>query len=1226
MIIRYGGGNSGIKEYLESGRKMDRHFERDEMDRRIPIDGDLTVTEAVYNSIDDKGQDRYLHITLSFNEPDVTPEKMDGVYQQYKEQLMCAYKDDEFNIYAEIHWPKIKQSYNHVTGNMDNRYPHIHVVIPKRNLVSGGLLNPIGMHEKSLKYLDAIQEKLNRDNQLSSPRDNPRIGTNHYESALSKYKDIQFESKNGNIKRDIYNKIIERDIRTFDSFKSLLDEYGSVKVRNAKSTDPYLAVKLFGDAKYTNLKDNIFNTAYIENRSLVLEPVSDAQVSQRVDTWQKIQSREIKYISNASSTVKAQYKSMSLTERRDYLQLRENQYEQRFRKPDKGEFGAKLSSELPRNYKPSDFEFAARITPEGASDLHELRTRDVDHFDSPQRTADRLFLSGDEDDHLQYVQANGDIGLRHNLYVGAEGRLRPSINTGPDSSALGALIGTESDSIAQQQSLLKYAEIRKSLDPYSLLAYVQNKYGVDPSLHPISTAKDGSPRIKAGKYNYNVSDFLTKHIGLSWAETSETLDYLYQEQLIGNRKKPKSMIHQTNDWRTFRDDFKKQIDIKRELKGGNLVVSDSALKAINNDYYSKRKSITSDSSLTKFQKHYLRSVVILEKLQHIEDHFDSINTKNSVNSKFNHPYSTLFYNFVTEKEDFSMKILKDFKAKYQPSADQLDSQNLIGASQRFIPANMPSGAEAAKRARLVAQLREQATETKELKLKLGDLRPQPLASGAVAFTHKEHGKQIFINHPDRLELNRVTEPDEVAVSLIYAVERFGSPLDIKGTEDFQRQVIQVAAERDMNIAFTDDKLNEALAAKRLELGMSPLPSNSIGVAELEIDKTLPLDQAVEKALFDSKVAELTAISEKPEDDTDALTRRQLVNDMLMRHQSIELGITDDKQIKDIALEDIAVFKNLEGKAEQQEVALAIYENMQSKEFGIIYSAAAKEQGPSELMLTIDAARHIQSQQQAAEIQSRLKQELDIEASAKKFIAALEKAKNELAINSTETAAKIQERSILYKDSFVIAKEPELLGITDISQRLKILNTPDIETISPDAAREWANIDVAEYKKIEDAFEKQFAAIDIVSNINANKTYADYIHTVEPELVEKFKTIDTDSIKSSLDKESEKEADSAMQIILAKSALIEINMRHQNPKSENLTSAQLAKLDLESFSQVVMHPEERAVALKIDQMMQLDDSYRIYITQNAQKDLFTAIDTAQADNDVKQPNHNNDFDF
>ncbi|EEP7802361.1 relaxase, partial [Salmonella enterica] len=142
MLARVSGGNSGIAEYLESGMKNGRDFTRDELDNRQVIEGDLSLTNDIINSIEDKGQDRYLHITLSFREDTVSNETLKAVVEDYKSMLTTAYENDEFNFYAEAHLPKIKTIQDRKSGEMVERKPHIHIVIPKTNLLTGNSFNP----------------------------------------------------------------------------------------------------------------------------------------------------------------------------------------------------------------------------------------------------------------------------------------------------------------------------------------------------------------------------------------------------------------------------------------------------------------------------------------------------------------------------------------------------------------------------------------------------------------------------------------------------------------------------------------------------------------------------------------------------------------------------------------------------------------------------------------------------------------------------------------------------------------------------------------------------------------------------------------------------------------------------------------------------------------------------------------------------------------------------
>lgn len=967
MIIRYGGGNDGIKDYLENGRKVDRHFSRDELDKRVPIEGDLNVTNAVINAIEDHGQERYLHISMSFNEPDITEEKMAEVFQQYKRELMTAYGDDEYNIYAEIHWPKIKESYNHQTEQMEPRYPHLHIVVPKRNLLMGGFLDPCSMQQRSLKYFDAIQEKLNRDNGLSSPRESPRVGNNHYEAALGRYKDKEFRSKNGELKRDIYNAILDRDVRSVDEFKSLLNEFGEVKTRNLGKPNQYFAIRLPDDKKFTNLKANIFDKAFIEKRSLVIDPITDAQVSKRVETWREIRSKEIKFISNASPKTKDHYKSLTLPERREYLAQREADYEQGYRgqtSRDQSEKRrslkqTKLSSLLAGDYEPGDFEFGRGTPTQGEGDLHELRESSMGHFGGADGAPDQLFLSNDEAGDIQHLQAEGDSGLRHNLYSGSGGGSRSeqiADTTDPQSSVLGSLIAAEVENRQMANDLQRFAEIRKNLDPNHLIAYAQIKFGIDPDKHPVSKARDGSPRIKAGKTNLNVSDFLTKHIGVEWSEASEILIELYDKQQRGIVDKPKSKVAHIDDWRRFRDEiYPKNVRTYDELKNQIKVSYSLGLKSINSEFFARRKQIANDSALSRTDKHYFRSVVILEKLQKVETLQTRVKEQDSLTNRVKYPYSTLFYDFATKNEVINMKVLDDLKRRFNTPAP--DSENSIGGPSPRTPNHMPSGAEAAKRARLIASLKNQERELKALKIRITDLRPSPLATGAVAFHHKEHGKQIFVNHPDRVELNRAADQDEVAVGMIYAIERFGSPLDIKGTAEFKDHIVTVAAERDMDITFTDEALNRALQAKRLELGMEPLQGNEIGVAELQLDPTLPKDQAVDKALLDSKVAELDAVNNDiPYSMLDTAIHQETLNDALSRHEEINVGFVSDEQARGYAAQDVAAFVALNNTPQQQALALSMQEAAKNSAYG----AFLADNSPAEFQLTVDAASFIQA--------------------------------------------------------------------------------------------------------------------------------------------------------------------------------------------------------------------------------------------------------------------------
>lgn len=55
-------------------------------------------------------------------------------------------------------------------------------------------------------------------------------------------------------------------------------------------------------------------------------------------------------------------------------------------------------------------------------------------------------------------------------------------------------------------------------------------HGLNPDHYAVTRVKDGSPRIRTGATNLNVSDFLTKHMNMPWSEAKAILTGVYQMQ------------------------------------------------------------------------------------------------------------------------------------------------------------------------------------------------------------------------------------------------------------------------------------------------------------------------------------------------------------------------------------------------------------------------------------------------------------------------------------------------------------------------------------------------------------------------------------------------------------------------------------------------------------------------------------------------------------------------
>ena len=585
MIVEVGGGNSGIAEYLEKGMKQGRLFERDELDQRIVLDGDLELTHKIINSIEDNGQERYLHITLSFREDDISNDLLQSVTAEYKSLLMSAYNDDEYNFYAEAHLPKIQSIEDSKTGKMIERKPHIHIVIPERNLLTGNKLLPTGytdtVNVKNIPYLDSIQEYINYKYNLESPKDFMREGGNHSANVLSRIKGDFFGEKQSQFKANLVDEISSGKINSLDSFQSRLSDFGEVKIRNKGKSNQYFAVKLEGDKKFTNLKHPVFSEQAIVSKTLP-KPDIDT-INARLADWQNRVSKEIKFVDFATPAFRQKYAKADLVEKSQLLTEREQNYERKYRQ------GASLNaaSGRKRNHQSDASNTNSRQSKpiaRASIGLSSMRGGVVVRGATQRGARTQSLLSENELNHLRNGEPGINSSLRRNDSSRRRGNARGRIDVKPpisprsyqqiasgvpnqtyqknifdksidsrqftttferyqaliadtsknakfsQSNALSALTRETLNEQSKQAEIAKYADIRRNIDPTAFLSHLERVYAINPQKYKVSYAKDGSPRFNVGKRNLNASDFLTKQLNLQWHEAKNVLEFCYENQ------------------------------------------------------------------------------------------------------------------------------------------------------------------------------------------------------------------------------------------------------------------------------------------------------------------------------------------------------------------------------------------------------------------------------------------------------------------------------------------------------------------------------------------------------------------------------------------------------------------------------------------------------------------------------------------------------------------------
>lgn len=585
MIVEIGGGNSGIAEYLEKGLKQGRIFSRDELDHRVVLDGDLELTNKIINSIEDNGQERYLHITLSFREDDISNDLLQSVTAEYKSLLMSAYNDDEYNFYAEAHLPKIQSIEDSKTGKMIERKPHIHIVIPERNLLTGNKLLPTGytdtVNVKNIPYLDSIQEYINYKYNLESPKDFMREGGHHSANVLSRIKGDFFGEKQSKFKAQLVDEISSGKINTLESFQRRLSDFGEVKIRNKGKANQYFAVKLAEDKKFTNLNHPVFSEKAIVTKALPKADIDTIQV--RLSEWQNRVSKEIKFVDFATPTFRQKYAKADLDEKAQLLIEREQTYERKHRQ------GSSLdrTNRRKRNHQSNVAHLNSRQSKSitrAAVGVSSMQSGVMVRGATQRGTRTQSLLSENELNHLRNGKPSIDPSLRRNDSSRRRGNARGRIDVKPpissrsfnqitsgvpkqsyqknifdksiesrsyitpfehyletvgntvrivkfsDSNALSHLAYKTLDSQVKQAEMAQYAEIRRNIEPVAFLNQLEKIYAVDLKNHKISYAKDGSPRFNVGKRNLNASDFLTKHLNLQWQEAKSVLEFCYANQ------------------------------------------------------------------------------------------------------------------------------------------------------------------------------------------------------------------------------------------------------------------------------------------------------------------------------------------------------------------------------------------------------------------------------------------------------------------------------------------------------------------------------------------------------------------------------------------------------------------------------------------------------------------------------------------------------------------------
>lgn len=870
------GRHDGVKEYLEAGQKLGRDLGRDELDERVMLAGDLELTDAIIQSIDtDPDVARYLSITLSFKEDDVNRETLDAVVREFQAFAFTAYRPDEYNFYAEAHLPRIKSYQDGRTGQLVERKPHIHIVIPKINLISGQQLRPFGFEKNNIAYIDAFQEHVNARYGLASPKDNRRVELTDASEMISRYKGDMFKDSTRELKESLLDAMLDRKVEHYDDFMALLAGHGETRLRNAGRDNEYPNVKLSGEAKGVNLKEHVFSRAFVElptdekllQLSSDVKPTYDvagkpreasAEIQSALAEWYETRAREVKYLNSGNTRVYEAYRDASPQdrlmklaelERGFYSQhLKEHhepgtertarpggagydETEQRLRRIGRVfEFKRGPVPDVDGRFAGPDLDHAGRRDRGGArpgpggtgrgqhgdsADRWEYGVKPgakgtaAPSFDSvrgmssipvvelPARRP--VLLPDHARDQLEHERAVPSDRVRRDSDRRGAGRVKPTGRVADTTLSQWARDAREGRAVASAGDQAEFALIRRQLDAGRLLATLSHSHGVRPEKYVVAKGRDGGDRIRCGKRQLNVSDFLTKELNLPWQDASKILRDTLRSQVDRTPAPPAKELPRASLWRdyTVQRDAQSQ---SRRAAADNQRDSERARRAqIREAFVSSRDALRTDTALRPTQRRAAVSVIRMDRVtQEIALRETITAERDAFKVRYGDAKGQSFSDYLQERAQAGDdRALVELRRTCSSPPDVSGPENLI----------MPVLASDARAEQSVGG-------RNEILFRAPALTWEVHRNGDVTYRHD--GRDVVGDKgPDVrvLQLDR----DAIEAGLRLAQAKFGGTLQLAGPEAFQLEAARVAAEAGLYIEFTDDNLNRAMQARRVEL-------------------------------------------------------------------------------------------------------------------------------------------------------------------------------------------------------------------------------------------------------------------------------------------------------------------------------------------------------------------------------------------------------------------------
>lgn len=779
MLIRRNGGKEGIKEYLEKGQKHDRYFTRDDLDERVILNGNLSRIDNIITNMTNKGE-RYFHITLSFKEDAIEESILSKISDEFRNFYFNAFNDDEIMFYSEAHLPRIK-TYKDSDGNIIERKPHIHIVVPKINLVTGESVDYKELYNRD--YADAFQEYINAKYGLESPKDNPRYKVNDNSEYISRYKGDGFKGKGKDVKLEILDQILENNISSIIELEKYLASSGFViKLRNSHKFKGTQYLNITKDEMAMNLNDHVFSDKFLalskENKLLYLNANSTDKKARKylipgtaqtieqhyLDTlieWQTIKSLELKYHKNLSPRQREIYKKLSKEDKIKHLNKLHEHHAINLRERENHE-------QPDRRFKSREFSRIIDLYMESTrSNLESFKDDVTRHCGIERENITRRW----RDELQRRYSANsrqsttGERRYGDNKSGGNSGSINPE-----NSSVLGS-IKYQSTKINYSQNKALINDFNEIVPANILLEVFEKSHGLNPEIYKITKSANGVDRIGAGNRNYSNYDFCIHEMHLS---QNDALAYLYYAKMLNQEINHKLGYENTNgsylidEYKIWFKDYKKE---RASIITKNKSDLKNEIEKIKSQYKEKIIAIKNDKTIFYHKKNSMIQAIKFEQTIALQNankisKMSDYNLRQKYNLEMQESYRIFLMKRANEDDEQALRELRRLRIDYSMSIENLS----ISYTQRFNEFKLPVSYEIDK-------------------------------NGII--NYKVNDAIVIKDHGIRVEVVKSND-DYVDLSLKLAMKKFGNNLSIRGKEDFRKKCVEHALKKGYEINYLDD--------------------------------------------------------------------------------------------------------------------------------------------------------------------------------------------------------------------------------------------------------------------------------------------------------------------------------------------------------------------------------------------------------------------------------------